>query len=1187
MSAKQFLRTTVASLLAGWACAGVAQIPVASMPLSILSKPGPNIIVTLDDSGSMAWAYVPDDIAGLAGTRRFASSFFNPMYYNPANVYVRPLGADGRPVLENETSLFTNAPINGFAPGQGRLNLATSYRVTTELVPGNASTNNVTTNPDADFNSGSGSDRTNQGVPAYYYVFNSSLSSCDGTRDDDDCYELKVVGSTSGPGNSDERENFANWYSFYRTRNLATISAASRAFSNVEPPIRVAWQALNTCRDDSSQSFTGTCAGWDGTNRDNRIRSFGSTHKQNFYDWLFKLPAANTTPLQAAMRRAGEYYSTSGDNSPYGLAPNQSPAVTGGAVYACRQNYHILMTDGLWNNSRANCGVGACRNQDGTSWPLPDGTTYTPRAPYTDANGGNVDSAGNSNGDWSLADLAFYYWRTDLNTSLANQVDPVIRAPNAANPTAQYFNPRNDPANWQHMVNFTVGLGLSGFFSNPAYGGSTFAPEFSKFESGASNWPLVGASATNTGGGNGPARVYDLWHAAVNSRGEFFAADNPRQLSGALRSTIDSIFDRIGSNSSVATVSARAEDANIVYQSLFNARGWSGEVKAFDLAALSTANPTPRWTSNTAGKIPAAADRVIVTWNGSRGVPFRASSIDAEGMWGDLGLTAASPGRVELVDYLRGDATNEARNGSTLAFRDRAARLGDIVNSDPVVAAGQNFSYVSLPEGSSAGDSYIDFLSAKRKRAKMLFVGANDGMLHGFSIDAATPAGSGNEGKLVFSYMPRALLPTVPLLATQNYAHRFYVDGSPVVGDAFFSGRSTGQKWRTVLLGSTGAGGSAVFAIDITDPAALAVESSAVNTALWEISSTTSGFGDLGLTMAQPIIARLNDGSWAAIIANGYNSSTRCAVLYIVNLANGALIRKIDTQNRASATANCTGGDNGLSTPSLFDQNKDGVVDFVYAGDLQGNVWKFNLTGANTSAWGVAYSAAGAPAPVFTATAPTTNARQPITSGIEIGTPPPGKTGVMLYFGTGRFFATTDPTDVSVQSLYGVVDEGPVTGSRTSNLQQQTFTDTGSIRNFSNNIRFGQGWFIDFVETPAAGERVVTMPLLRSGRLFFLSLRPQEDLCTTGGTSILAAINPWTGGALGEAVFDINGDNVLNASDIAGGIKIGAADGFAMLTGVPNNRIIASQNDASNPQSRVVAGDTIKRGRISWRQIQK
>jgi type IV pilus assembly protein PilY1 len=113
------------------------------------------------------------------------------------------------------------------------------------------------------------------------------------------------------------------------------------------------------------------------------------------------------------------------------------------------------------------------------------------------------------------------------------------------------------------------------------------------------------------------------------------------------------------------------------------------------------------------------------------------------------------------------------------------------------------------------------------------------------------------------------------------------------------------------------------------------------------------------------------------------------------------------------------------------------------------------------------------------------------------------------------------------------------------------------------------------------------MPVLRSGRLFFLTLRPQEDLCTTGGSSFIAAVNPWTGGSLGEAVFDINRDNQLNSTDIAGGIKIGAADGFAILTGVPNNRIIASQSDASNPQSLLTVGDTIKRGRISWRQVQK
>jgi type IV pilus assembly protein PilY1 len=421
----------------------------------------------------------------------------------------------------------------------------------------------------------------------------------------------------------------------------------------------------------------------------------------------------------------------------------------------------------------------------------------------------------------------------------------------------------------------------------------------------------------------------------------------------------------------------------------------------------------------------------------------------------------------------------------------------------------------------------------------MIYVGANDGMLHAF--DATT-------GEEKFAYVPNEVMTNLASLKSTTYAHKYFVDGSPFVGDAFL-----GSAWKTVLLGTTGAGGKAVFALDVTDPTTFTTSK-----VLWEFTHT-----ELGNTIGQPVIARVAyNNRWAAIFGNGYNSTSNTAKLFMVfldaNPADGWQAGK-DADYMVFDTDSTT--NNGLATPTLYDSNGDKVVDTVYAGDMQGNVWKFDISGTNTNAWGVAYKSGSTPKPLFTARN-ASNQVQPITAPVEIGAPPPGKTGVMIYFGTGRFFATGDNTNLEVQSLYGVLDAGAaISTTNRSELQQQTIlyegTDTGTtgrtatttqIRVLSNTAvdwTTKKGWYLDLVQPPsstAQGERVISIPLLRHGRVIFTTLVPSTDPCQFGGTSWIMEMDALTGGRLSESVFDLNNDSNFNATDYVtvtvGGVEI-------------------------------------------------
>ncbi len=1154
---------------------------VSRVPLTLATPLAPNIVLSLDDSGSMRAAFVPDGIcsieANTPGARRTKSAAFNALYYNPAIAYTAPTGPTGATLPTS----FTAAYVNGFHQGHGSIDLSSNYRVAWSYDPSQSNTTGSVSCgggfPQASTAENNGADFSGMqsaGVPAYYYVYDTSTPGCSSpSTANDACYRLVTVSSTSGPGgidanhdgainssDADERQNFANWYSFYRTRNLATVSAATRAMSQDSVrKTRVAWQDLSNCT-----SFSGTnCQGWDNTNQPNAIRPFDGQHRQNFFSWLQRLRAQNSTPLRTAMGRAGEYYRTpasASSNSPYA----EFPQVASGREFACRPNFHILMTDGIWNSDSDTdlyCSGRVCSNQDMANASFPDGTSYG-----ASVTGTNIYRGSSSN---SLADIAFHYWSTDLHPTLANNINRY--EPDKTGTAAErYWNPRNDPATWQHMVNFTVGLGLRSTLNvtspvDISWGGSTFAGTgYTSLLNGTGTWP-------DTGENFSPGNVYDLWHAAINSRGEAFSADSPNQLVQSFNAALNRVLDQSSSSASVAMSSTRLGTGALVFQAAFSSVDWSGRIDAF---SVDTAGDVGAVLWNTDGRVPAVGSRKVFTFDGTggrKGIAFTQTDLTAAGLWPQLASSFAGTDNEDVRRYLMGDQSKEQGAGGP--FRRRNQVLGDIINSSPAFSWKEDFRYLSLPEGRDPLTRYDTFLNSKTARTPTLYVGTNDGKLS--AINALSDAVAG--GRELFAYVPRALLvdPIIPSSDTRSklvtltepgYTHRFFVDGTPFVGDAFWGG-----AWRTALVGTTGAGGKAVFALDVSD----SVNFNATKV-LWELDESSDV--DLGFTIGQPIIARMNDGKWYAVFGNGYQSAQQCAVLYIVLLENASVVRKIKA-TEPPAGLPCPGF-NGLSSPTLFDVDGNRTVDVIYAGDLFGNVWKFDVSSTTPSSWGVAFFSGSVPMPLFSARS-ATDTVQPITATIEVGRAPSGQTGVMLFFGTGRYFADEDRTDTSAQSLYAIHDRGArINEIDRSTLVGRTIAEstvagiprrqiTGSAIDFATK----RGWYIDL---PTSGERSISTPLLLSRRLFMTSLIPSNnDPCSGALGGWVFALNPFTGARLDSRIFANDADAIFAGR---GGTLSGSRG--------DNFDAIGIENQGTGAPSTIRPPTLVRaRERSSWRDV--
>lgn len=627
----------------------------------------------------------------------------------------------------------------------------------------------------------------------------------------------------------------------------------------------------------------------------------------------------------------------------------------------------------------------------------------------------------------------------------------------------------------------------------------------------------------------------------------YFLVSNATYLRTQLAKAFQQILDRSGSFASAALNSGMLSSDSALYQSIFRTKDWSGQLLSF---ALDPTTGNVLYTgSGPQGSVWDAGERLktqnyntsrrILTFKPSKktGIKFRwpanaasptATELDASQVTA-LNTNPASGSNDGLgskrLDYLRGNQALEVSKGGT--FRNRTYILGDIINSAPIVIGAPSQRYPATWAGSAAENSspYSTFVQNNQSRPEMIYVGANDGMLHAF--DTAT-------GSESFAYIPSSVYPNLNQLTNPAYTHYFYVDGSPNVIDVF----SSSNQWMTVLVGTMQAGGQGVFALDVTNPASV-TESSPTSLVKWEFTDRDDS--DMGFSYGQASIVRLANGQWAAIFGNGYNnvsgtypSTTGNAVIYIVNINTGALIKKFDTKVGMSADPLSLGRPNGMASPVVVDKDANSTAEIIYAGDLFGNLWKIDISSATPSNWDFSYKQSGNPAPFFVAT-DSNGKRQPITTRPAVATVKNNPSGLQIYFGTGKYLESSDKSDLSVQTVYALQDNNTtLISGRSSLLQQTILSETSTQRATSNNLLANnhRGWYLDLtVNNVAAGERVVSNMVYRSGKIIFATNIPTDDPCDFGGSSWLMELDALNGSRLNYNVFDNNNDGVFDSKD--------------------------------------------------------
>ena len=1231
-------------------------------PPNVTRAVPPNIMVTFDDSGSMASNYMGDNrpfdggswggpwrCAGVIDPRvtdatNVLSRAMNGVYYNPNVAYSPPVKADGTSFPQADATL-QNVPLDGIALNRPYLPIAagtTSFRNNPNSAA-NADDSGLTdltgtpakktdnrwkcgfgSSPMDATKTGPDGDAYPNGGPYYYrYMSTAPAITVDAFGNPDTAgrsnlynaanWEAVAVANTivTIDGHSvNQWQNFANWYAYYRTRNLMTKTALSRVFGALGATtdtggfgttIRAAWQNIN----DSNFKLPGSAiitglldaSGCDASaidpqavQRAGAIKKSPDCYRSAFFNWIFQVGAANSTPNRASTIRAGQFFQrgfgktggTSDLTDPYWQEP------TGGAKdgleLVCRQNYHMLVTDGYWNegdptlpSTASNAGSPYQTAQTTVVGGLPDKTPYSATSAESQVFWNVVGTAYNS----SLANIAFNYWATNLRPDLYDPADGKVVAkfmPDSSTGIVtgatstdleKYFNPNNDPANWPHLVQYMVTLGVPGLLTRSTDADCVDANnDLCKLRRGLANstskigWP----KPIN----NSPTAIDDTWHAAINSRGAYFNAGNPQNLVDQLVKILTNITARnIPATTSALNTSVLVQGA-LGFTAGYSSADWTGVFQAitanadgsvsglqWDAGAILT---DPAKTSPGARQILTSKEKADGSFD--KGIAFKTFST-LDNLTGALPyvsaqtLLSAAPasggasdtGQARL-DYLRGVRTLE---GGT--YRTRSSLLGAVISSQALYISVPSSGYRNTwPAGSPEavamlGDSstcasttpttchsYESFQSDNLDRLPVVYVGANDGMLHAFNakmvLDTSVPplaVPDADAGKEVFAYVPRTVFANLGNLTNKSdFKFAPTVDATPVSRDVFYGG-----AWHTLLVGGLRGGGRGVYALDVTDPTQV-TEATAGSKVLWEFNSdspSVSGVGDpadLGYTYGQPNIARLNTGKWVVLVPGGYfpdcsksdkpancvtlaAATTGYSALFVLDAETGTLIRELKTLTTISGVVS-----GGLSSVVLGDYNNDQIDDVAFAGDLSGNLWRFDLTDSNPANWQVGVTLAYRPA---------TQSAQPITVMPRLF-PDPATNRFIVVFGTGKYLGAADnsSTSAATQSIYGIRDN--LTTVVRADLQQQTLFEglssngVNTVRGLTDNALTAAqgGWFIDLDLSSAPGERVVVTPgaLFDSNRAVITTLIPgTQDPCNATIGGALMVLNATTGGADG------------------------------------------------------------------------
>ncbi|HTT38550.1 MAG TPA: PilC/PilY family type IV pilus protein [Burkholderiales bacterium] len=970
-----------------------------------------------------------------------------------------------------------------------------------------------------------------------------------------------------------EATNFANWYTYYRTRLQMMKSLLGLSLLNLGNTYRVGFININP---DVSQGKVITSSNKIPSTSYVAISDFTSAQKSSVYTTFYNLPAKNSTPLRSALARAGRYFAGKHDLINSGMTDDP-------VQYSCQQNFVLLTTDGYWNaigstgdtDSVKMDGSTVVGDQDSTAatqsqgiYEGPKGMDYSTSTPtvLSTCAAGQYSKGGCAN---TLADVAAYYYNTDLRPSGSTNLSGTDVSQDNVPVTPQ------DPANWQHMTTFTLGLadGLLTWQSNyeTATSGDFYSitngqtgcwwPPSNGGSSAVCQWPVPMHDT--------PQALDDLWHAAVNGHGSYYHGTNPKSVSSGIMSALSGINVRLAAAAASSTSSPNiTQQNNVIYSSTYETVQWSGDLIAQNVnTSTGQVIPTVVWdAANTLdGAAGASSDsRVIYSYDlvAKAIKPFAWTSLTTAeqavftnvcGVMTNLtqcpSLTPAQLTQIndgyDLLNFIRGQRGNEG----TL-FHQRIHVLGDTVDAQPAFVATPIYGFTDAPTG-----SYAAFVAANASRQPVLYIGANDGMLHAFNASAV----SGSTGNELWAYVPRMLWKKLYVLGDLNYGtmHQFYVDGSPVTMDAYFGG-----AWHTVLVGGLNSGGSGYYALDVTNPAN--------PTVLWEFCSDSTLCNnydtDMGLSYGNPIITkRASDGKWVALVTSGYNNLSGAnpgkEFLYILDLATGLVLQKVPT-NVGSSTS-----PGGLAKINAWADTfwQDNTSKYVYGGDLLGNVWRFDLTTnpATVMSLGVLTDTAGN--------------LQPVTTRPELGLVQNFR---VLYVGTGEYLGQSDLSNSKTQSLYAFKDLGTayVPNVRSGNLVQQTIsnvtTTTRTTTTYPVDWTSKNGWFVDF---PTGGERMNVDPQLVLGTLVVFTNIPGTNACTVGGSSWDYEFDYDSGSFVSTSPNQIVG--TMNQNAVTVGNVVVQLPGGA-LKGIVTDATATKTTEGVNVGSAPISGK-----RVGWRQL--
>lgn len=898
----------------------------------------------------------------------------------------------------------------------------------------------------------------------------------------------------------------------------------------------------------------------------NSMKRFAGQHRVAFNTFINSLTPGNGTPSTRMMSQAFNYmnYSTRAGsiNSPWA----SNPGVTELPYLACRRTYHVLMTDGAWNlaerrdvNARQINGGNALRladtpNFDGSTQTLPSPdaslnltpsppTTYTPNTAQTRV---YSDNWGASNGNYqqasTLSDYAFRNWATDLSP-MPNAITPKIRVEGteAATGLQEFWNPQNDPATWQHITQHTIGFGRSattwpttGNLRSPAWSGENHSGAgYMQLVNGTETWgnPIPWAlNPTNGGPDNGGAfgndsnavRTSELWHAALNGRGKYYPTRNAAGLTAAFNDILDNILSDTSSQpTSISSNGASLSANSKSYVAGYDAKKWSGSLKAFPInATTGVVGTTETWSAtglgafdankkfivNDPGKLDdpnySVSNRLVLSYSGTAGIEWKTfTSLPA---LQQTPLNQNNTGTVDnngqnRVNYIRGDRSKEQSQTGGI-FRNRDSRLGDIANSKIL--------YLGKPVSNYGESGYAAFKrpAGAGNRANMLYVGANDGMLHAF--DAAT-------GVEKLAYIPQGIAQgDLRRLTDPNYTHQYFVDGTPFAGDAKVgTGTASANPWKTVLVAGLGAGGKGYVALNVTkpsnfDPTNVTNLTDPNNTDALVIADTTATTDpDIGKMFITPAIdpadasrssqiVRVNASNtakyrWALVLGNGYNSTNEAPVLIVQYLDGAKEIKKISpciSVSSASAgvfdnacvyktnTGLTINGStsNGLSTPRTVDLNDDGIVDVAYAGDLAGNVWKFDLSSKDPSGWKTSF----ANQPLFKA-----KPGQSFTTAPYVDSNFTAGSGVQVHISSGKNLTTADQTSTNTETTYSLWDNSRFGQKPIPNTSNYKFEITDSTPVNTSNV----------IPDTLIQQTISTSPFTSAGNSYYTSSSNSVD----------------------------------------------------------------------------------------------